>query len=149
MSDIKVRPYRPTDHAEWLRMRRALWPEIAPAEEADDAAEWLARPDSAVLVAARPDGVRLAGFVELAERPYADGCETSPVAYLEGWWVDADVRRQGVGAALVAAAVDWARSRGHRELASDALLDNAVSHRAHEALGFVEVERVVLFRMAL
>ena len=149
MSDMDIRPYRPTDHAEWLRMRRALWPEIAPAEDAGDAAEWLARPDSAVLVAARPDGARLAAFVELAERPYADGCETSPVAYLEGWWVDADVRRQGVGAGLVAAAVAWARSRGHRELASDALLDNTVSHRAHESLGFVEVERVVKYRRSL
>jgi aminoglycoside 6'-N-acetyltransferase I len=145
---MEVRPYRPTDHAEWLRMRRALWPEIAPADEADDAAAWLARADTAVIVAAR-DGARLAGFVEVGERSYADGCDTSPVAYLEGWWVDADVRRQGVGAALVAAAVAWARSRGHRELASDALLENTVSHRAHEALGFVEVERVVKFRLSL
>lgn len=27
----------------------------------------------------------------------ADGCESSPVAFLEGWYVDADTRGKGVG----------------------------------------------------
>ena len=31
-------------------------------------------------------------------------------------------------------------------MASDALLDNAVSHKWHGAQGFEEVERVVVFR---
>lgn len=145
---IAIRAWRPDDHAEWLRMRRALFDDIAPGNEEADAAAWLARPDAIVLVAVRADG-RLAGFAELAERPYADGCDTSPVAYLEGWWVDEDVRRQGVGAALVAAGVAWARERGYREMASDALLDNVDSHQAHEALGFEEVERAVRYRRAL
>jgi aminoglycoside 6'-N-acetyltransferase I len=144
----EVRAYRPADHGEWLRMRRALFPDIPAEHEEADAAEWLARPDATVLVAARPDG-RLAGFAEVGERPYADGCDTSPVAYLEGWWVDADVRRTGVGAALVRAAEEWARARGRAELASDALLDNEASHRAHGALGFEEVERSVKYRKAL
>jgi aminoglycoside 6'-N-acetyltransferase I len=146
---IAIRAYEPRDHAEWLRMRRALFDDLAVENEAADAAAWLARPDATVLVAEREDGRGLAGFAELAERPYADGCDTSPVAYLEGWWVDADVRRQGVGAALVAAGIAWARERGHRELASDASLDNITSHRAHEALGFAEVERAVKYRMPL
>jgi aminoglycoside 6'-N-acetyltransferase I len=34
---------------------------------------------------------------------------------------------------------------GCTELASDALLDNQTSHAMHEALGFVETERVVYF----
>jgi aminoglycoside 6'-N-acetyltransferase I len=146
---IAIRAYAPGDHAEWLRMRRALFDDLAPGNEEADAAAWLARPDATVLVAVRADGSGLAGFAELAERPYADGCDTSPVGYLEGWWVDADVRRQGVGAALVAAGIAWARARGYRELASDALLDNVTSHRAHEALGFAEVERAVKYRMPL
>ena len=130
-------------------MRRALWPELAAGVEADDAAEWLARSDATVLVAERPGGTRLAGFAEVGTRPYADGCETSPVAYLEGWYVDADVRRTGVGAALIRAAEAWARAQGHAELASDALLENTVSQQAHEALGFAEVERAVRYRKAL
>ena len=147
---MHVRPYAPADRAEWLRMRRALWPDVVAhaGGEGADAAAWLARPDAAVLVAVRPEG-GLCGFAEVGARDYADGCDTSPVGYLEGWWVDPDVRRAGVGAALVRAAEAWARARGHTEMGSDALLDNGTSQRAHAALGFVEVERAVHYRKAL
>jgi aminoglycoside 6'-N-acetyltransferase I len=130
-------------------MRRALWPELASENETEDAATWLARPDAIVLVAERSADAGLAGFIELGARPYADGCNTSPVAFLEGWYVDADLRRKGIGSALIRAGEAWARRRGYRELASDALLDNTTSHRAHEALGFVEVERAVRYRKDL
>ena len=128
-------------------MRMMLWPgdDVGSDEEMT---AWLERPDAAVLVADRGDG-RLAGFVELATRPYADGCDTSPVAYLEGWWVDEDVRRRGVGRALIGAVEDWAREGGFHELGSDALLDNTLSHQAHRALGFEERERVIYFRKLL
>ena len=141
-----IRPFADGDHAEWRRMRLALWPEEATS--AHEALEWLARKDATVLVAQRESG-GLCGFAEVGERSIADGCETSPVAYLEGWYVDAGVRRQGIGAALIRAAEAWARERGYREFASDALLDNPVSHRAHERLGFEETGRVVNFRKAL
>jgi uncharacterized membrane protein/GNAT superfamily N-acetyltransferase len=146
---MDVRPYTSPDHSEWLRMRRALWPHHGPEAEEQDAASWLARADAAVLVAVRPGGGGLAGFAEVGARDYADGCETSPVAYLEGWYVDSDVRRGGVGAALVRAAEAWARERGYAELASDALLEHDVSQRAHGAPGFAEVERSVKYRKAL
>lgn len=58
-------------------------------------------------------------------------------------------RRTGVVAALVRAAEVWARTQGHTELASDALLENTVSQQAHEALDFAEVERAVKYRKAL
>jgi aminoglycoside 6'-N-acetyltransferase I len=130
-------------------MRCALWPEGTAADHRRGMIEWLSRPDATVLVAVRPDGTRLGGFAEVGTRPYADGCDSSPVAFLEGWYVDADLRRAGVGTALVRAAEDWARGRGLTEFASDALLDNVTSHRAHEALGFAEVERAVRDRKAL
>lgn len=148
MTRIRIRPFVPADLAEWLRMRRALWPDLANEDEAADARAWLARPDATVLVADRPDG-GLAGFAEVGTRPYADGCDTSPVGFLEGWYVDPDVRRGGVGAALVRACEQWARERGYRELASDALLDNTTSHHAHLALGFTEVERAVRYRKSV
>ena len=142
-----VRPYAPSDFEEWLRMRIALWPELADQQDrgAHEAEEWLAREDAVVMVAER-EGGDLAGFAEVGERDYADGCDTSPVAYLEGWYVDADVRRRGIGTALVDAAVEWARRQGYRELASDALLEETVSQRAHEAVGFIEIERAVRYR---
>jgi aminoglycoside 6'-N-acetyltransferase I len=126
-------------------MRRALWPDATD----DDMTHWLARHDAATLVAAVQGTGALCGFAEVGERPYADGCATSPVAYLEGWYVDPAFRRQSVGASLIRAVEAWARGRGHRELASDTLLENVDSQRAHLNLGFAETERLVLYRKAL
>lgn len=102
----------------------------------------------AVLVADRGDGL-LAGFVEIGSRNYAEGCETTPVAYLEGWYVDPDVRRAGLGSSLFRAAETWARHHGFTEIASDTELGNEVSLQAHLALGFDEVERQICFRKRL
>jgi aminoglycoside 6'-N-acetyltransferase I len=63
--------------------------------------------------------------------------------------VDPDRRGTGTGGALVAAAEAWAREHGYREMASDTLLDNDASLRAHRALGFEEVERSIHLRKAL
>jgi aminoglycoside 6'-N-acetyltransferase I len=54
-----------------------------------------------------------------------------------------------VGAKLLAAAQDWARSHGCIEMASDTWLDNEKSQQVHEALGFVVVDRCVHYRKAL
>ena len=142
-----IRAYRASDLPEWIRMRRALWPEYPADQEAAemDAEMWLGRPDAAVFVAESTAEGGLCGFAEVGERPYADGCESGPVAFLEAWYVDAELRGQGVGSELLSAAEVWARSRGLIELASDALLENIAAQRAHEAVGFEEVERSVKF----
>jgi len=132
-------------------MRRELWPEL-PADEALQRAEcetWLARRNSIILVAERSESSRLCGFIEVGEREFADGCDSGPVAYLEGWFVDEDVRGRGIGRGLIQAAEEWAIASGYREFASDALLDNLPSQRAHRAVGFVEVERAVRYAKQL
>jgi len=58
-------------------------------------------------------------------------------------------RKRGIGKRLLAAAEDWARGQGCVEMASDAHIDNTLSLRAHESLGFEVVERAILFRKAL
>lgn len=149
MAYVSVRQRVHEDDDEWLRMRCALWPEDSAADHADGMQQWLQRSDTVVMVAEREDGSGLSGFAEVGTRPYADGCESSPVAFLEGWYVDPECRGRGIGAALVRAAEAWARDRGLTEFASDALLDNVNSHHAHEAVGFVEVERAVRYRKPL
>jgi len=147
---IIIRRASPGDHAGWLDLRRALWPDLSDALQREEMAAWLARPDGVVLIAAEATaGKRVVGFAEVGTRSVADGCESSPVAYLEGWYVDSGMRRRGIGAALVQAAEDWARGRGFRELASDAELANTLSQQAHGALGFKEVGRSVLYVKAL
>jgi aminoglycoside 6'-N-acetyltransferase I len=63
--------------------------------------------------------------------------------------VDEDYRKRGAGRALMDAALEWARARGHVEIASDTQLENKRSQKVHRALGFDEVERIVVFRKAL
>ena len=89
------------------------------------------------------------GFAEVSLREYAEGCLSSPVGYLEGWFVMPEARGNGVGAALVSAAEDWARSLGCSEMASDAEVENDASRRAHRALGFKEVCSIVCLRKSL
>ncbi len=149
---MDIRAVNKGDRAEWARMRSQLYsnPDL---QEIDD---WYEAASSggttlvgvAVLVADRGDG-SLAGFVEVGSRPYAEGCETSPVAYLEGWYVDPDDRRAGLGTRLIEAAEAWARSHGFREIASDTELENGISLGAHLALGYEEVERQICFRKRL
>jgi aminoglycoside 6'-N-acetyltransferase I len=143
---LKIRALEPEqDTAEWLRMRLALFDEEDAAEQQQEMAAMLANPaENGIFVAERPSG-GLAGFVEVGSRKYAEGCTTSPVAYIEAWYVDADSRRQGIGRALIAAAETWARARGYQEIASDALIDNDVSLAGHLALGYQEVERQICF----
>jgi aminoglycoside 6'-N-acetyltransferase I len=145
---MRVRAYQDSDWGEWLRMSRALLPGASVEDDEAEMRTCRARSDAEVFVVERPEG-SLAGYVEVATRPYADGCSTSPVGYIEAWYVDPDVRRQGFGRALLAAAETWARERGYREMASDALLDNDVSFRAHARAGYGEVDRVVQFRKSL
>jgi aminoglycoside 6'-N-acetyltransferase I len=129
-------------------MRLALWPEYSAEEHCAEMETELADPDWAVFVLARQQS-GLGGFVEAGIRKYAEGCGTSPVGYIEGWYVDPDVRRKGLGKDLVKAAEDWARVRGCSEMASDCLLENLTSFRAHLALGYEEVERLIHFRKDL
>ncbi len=141
---MTIRPMLDSDFAEWQRMRTALWSGQTP----EDMHVWRARADAVTLVFDRGNGW-LGGFAELGLRSIADSCDTSPVAYLEGWWVDPDLRRQGIGAGLIRAGEEWAQSRGLEELASDVELANDVSQRAHDQLGFEEVGRSVLYRKAI
>jgi aminoglycoside 6'-N-acetyltransferase I len=91
----------------------------------------------------------LQGFVEVSIRDYAEGCDTNWIGYVEGWFVDPDTRRLGVGRALIAAAEAWALAQGCREMASDTELANTLSQEAHGRLGYTEVGRSVHFRKPL
>jgi len=145
-----VRAVERRDLGEWIRMRAALWPDDIDEHRAA-AERFFAgfRHEPAEVLLAFDDSGRAVGFVELSIRNIVDGCSTERVAYLEGWYVEPSLRRQGVGAALVAGAERWGAEQGCTEFGSDSLIDNEVSHRAHRALGFEETGRVVNFRKSL
>jgi aminoglycoside 6'-N-acetyltransferase I len=111
-----IRRATPEDKPEWLHMRQGLWPD-APRE-----------------------------YLELdLDRAYAEACDTSPVGYIEAWYVDPHVRGQKLGRELVHAAEHWAREKGVTEMASDTWLGNEASIQAHYRLGYWEVDRLVHF----
>ena len=90
------------------------------------------------------------GFIEAAVRTdYVNGTQSSPIAFLEGLYVVPEARRKGVARSLVSAVERWALDVGCREFASDASIENQLSHTVHRALGFQETERVVFFRRPL
>jgi aminoglycoside 6'-N-acetyltransferase I len=148
MTTALVRPIAKEDREQWQRMRNALWPGALQAHAAETARYFERGGQGLVVIVAEVDG-RLVGFLELDQRKYAPGCESSPVAFIEGWYVDEDVRGQGIGRALVEAAEATARAAGQVEIASDSELGNDEGIAAHRALGFEEIERVVCFRKSL
>jgi aminoglycoside 6'-N-acetyltransferase I len=148
LNSFIIRNRQPEDDDEWLRLRRALWPDSPIDEQLAEMKTIRQDPHQLVFVLERQDG-RLGGFVEANLRSDADGCSTHPVGYIEAWYIDPDLRRLGFGRRLVAAAEAWAVEMGCREMASDAELWNQVSLKAHLALGYEEVGRVIQFRKAL
>lgn len=127
-------------------MRSELWPDAR--DEHAGAIDGFLAGQSAFIheaLVCEADGGAVIGFAELRVRNYAEGSDLTEVPHLEGWYVDARYRGQGVGAALMAHSEEWAKRLGYSEIASDAELDNASSIAAHRALGFKETDRLVCF----
>ncbi|HLH04897.1 MAG TPA: GNAT family N-acetyltransferase [Bryobacteraceae bacterium] len=137
-----IRLATPADEEQLAPLRRSLWPDWKPGESPSTL-------PCAVFVAEEESGV-LIGFLEAGLRSHADGCDPAhPVGFVEGWLVKEEMRGQGIGQRLLEAAEDWARAQGCTEMASDTWIDNELSQRVHEALGFQVVDRCVHYRKAL
>ena len=134
------------DQPGWLEFRLALWTDASAEDHRGYMAISLAQPERFLQLMMYDETRAPVGFIEGSIRSdYVNGTETSPVGFVEGVYVTPAWRRKGVARALYAAIGDWARARGCHELASDALIENEGSQRAHLALGFKETERVVYF----
>lgn len=154
MTGVMIRAVKSGEEAEVAAMMALLWPDGTVEEHRREATVVVRSGMSgtlpgAILLALDP-GATPVGFLQVGLRSHADGCDTSrPVGFIEGWLVRDRFRGQGIGSALVRAAEDWSRERGCLEMASDALIENEESQRAHEALGFDVVDRCVHFRKRL
>lgn len=145
-----IRTAETYDQKAWLALRQALWPDSASEHERAVEAYFAgACRDIRICYVLASDSGSLEGFIELNLRNYAEGSSAAQVPYVEGWYITPEYRNQGWGKALIQQAEDWARAEGFSELASDTELDNQVSIAAHQALGFVETERMVCFLKAL
>src|SRR5688572_13989743 len=86
---MSVRLIRPGELQEVTKMMRALCPDEGDYDFSGET----------VFVWERTGG-GLGGFASFSLRPWAEGCSDTPVPYIEGWWVEPDLRGSGVGRAL-------------------------------------------------
>jgi RimJ/RimL family protein N-acetyltransferase len=88
-------------------------------------------PHAAVFVAEREDGT-LVGRLSVGRDPHPASAHVADV----GLMVAFDARRQGVGTALLQAAVEWAREAGIRKLELHVFPWNEAAIALYEAFGF-------------
>ena len=82
-SAMPIRLVQSIDRVEWLRMRLNLWGGTA-EEHTHEIDTYFSSPQVGVtFVVERPAG-GLCGCIEVSLRNYAEGCTTSPAAYIEG-----------------------------------------------------------------
>lgn len=128
----------------YRELRIKLW-QMTDEENRRETAQQLAAPEKWAIFLARDDSERPLGFLEVRLREYAEGATTSPVGFLEGWYVLAEARRSGIGRRRVKAGEEWARTRGCTEMASNTEIWRTESIEAHLRLGYSETERDVNF----
>jgi aminoglycoside 6'-N-acetyltransferase I len=137
------------DHelSEYHRMRHHLWPD----HEENDLREEMMKILNGntfyknelswtIFVAEREHG-KFGGFIEITIYTKLDFVDSKPVGYIEGWYVDEDLRMSGVGSKLVDIAIKWTASQGCAEIASDVEEHNLISQEAHLKLGFKEAKK--------
>lgn len=147
---MRTRLLEPHDRQIWAQMRAALWPDEDPDRLGHETLlHFSGAPLADAIFVCEDVKGEVCGFLELKLRPYAEGCESSPVPFIEGWYVSPYARLKGAGRALVSAAENWAMLRNFTEIGSDTQLDNSSSQAAHEALGYEEAQRLVAFRKTL
>lgn len=146
---VTVRQLRETDLDDWLRLRKLLWDETESDDHKAEMLDILDHHDSQFVLFADAGSGGLIGFLEASIRPFVEDCDTDHVGYLEGWFVEPEFRKRGIGRELVRQAEVWARERGCTEMASDAELGNDTSLEAHLNLGYKETSRLVHLRKEL
>jgi len=126
-----------------------LWDATGDADHHNEIVDIVGHPESQFVLVAEHEGGKLIGFLEVSIRPFVEDCATDHVGYLEGWYVEHDVRGRGIGRELVRIAESWAREKGCVEMASDAEIGNELSLLAHQGLGYSETSRLIHLRKKL
>jgi aminoglycoside 6'-N-acetyltransferase I len=142
--NISIQSPTPDTLQTWLALRKKLWHLCPEEKHLREIQEYLHSNKKQAFIAYSDDNIPV-GFIEVSLRDYAEGCTQSPVAYIEGWFVDEAFRRKGIGTLLMQTAEGWAHDHGCTQLASDAELDNATSIDAHKRMGFKTYNKLVHF----
>jgi RimJ/RimL family protein N-acetyltransferase len=141
--NFRIRPGEPSDADQLTRLADAVSAEpegwlISVAGEwrsAGDERRYLKAlrryPHAAVFVAEADDG-KVVGRLSVGRDPHPASTHVADV----GLMVASGARRQGVGSALLRAAVDWARAAGVRKLELHVFPWNEAAIKLYESFGF-------------
>ena len=122
LHDFGPPPFRPRD-----QMDRAVAADIAAGLAATD-------PEIAVLVAEDEESGRPLGFAHI--KTFADYFPEEPHGHVSDLVVADGAEGRGVGSALLAAAEDWSRARGHRLLTLNVFDENHRARRLYDRVGY-------------
>ena len=140
-----VRRAEPADHPIWAAMLARLHGDQSAVEFERELAAFTKLPEPYAGFLAFSDGGVPIGMIDARVRNYAEGAPNLRAAYVEDLWADPEHRRSGVAAKLLEAVETWAREQNLDWLGSDTMPDNTLSREWHRAMGFAEVEKIVVF----
>ncbi len=125
-----------------------LWEDSFIDELINDFSEILSKEDAQIFLKYENDIP--VGFAQCQLRhDYVEGTKTTPVGYLEGIFVMESYRGRGYAKALLNACEMWAKEKGCLEFASDCEMNNIDSFRFHQAMHFIEANRIICFTKKL
>ena len=110
---ITIEELSPRLFDDWIILRCLLWPNGSEHERRREAESLIQRLDRATILIVRSPDLVTIGFAEATlSYDYVNGCATSPVAFLEGIYVQPGWRRRGVARPLCDAVEKWASEKG-------------------------------------
>ncbi len=136
------------DFPVWKRLRQSLYTSLDP-EFHDEEMAWIHDSDEAACFLAWTGTQEAVALLEVSLRNVVDGCVGGPVGYVEGVYLEPSERGQGFGTRLIEFAKGWFLTRGCREMATDAEIDNVDAQEFYRRIGFTEMWRVVGFTKSL
>lgn len=126
-------------------MVKELWPEHE-LESLERIVGEYVQGEESVVIAELIDGEYAGVALCCLRHDYVEGCETSPVGYLEGIYVREKFRLKGIANSLCRQCELWAKEKGCSEFASDCELSNSTSLKFHLGIGFNEENRIICFK---
>ena len=126
----------------------SLWPKHTERELTELVLDYI-ESEKAAVFAKKVNGFFIGLALCSIRTDYVEGCDTSPVGYLEGVFVADGFRHHGIAKELVSECEQWAREKGCSEFASDCELTNTASQSFHESIGFQEENRIVCYKKML
>jgi len=133
------------DIGAWIYLAMRLWPDEDPQDFTREFDKYSSSDNAISFISKNEKGKVIALIALTTRKEFVEGAYVYPVGYVEGLYVQEDYRNMGIAKKLISAATRWAKSKGCRQLASDAELVNEESQAFHKKEEFEETNRLVCY----